>query len=126
MAGRILIVGLTLLLEGSLVSAQELRAGAAKTDITPPIGFSLWGYGARHDMASVGVHDPLLARALVLSAGAEQIALVSLDLGRAPTRQSTAAIRARVQEMAGIEHVFLVASHTHHGPVIELDNWPDR
>src|SRR5262249_11935436 len=26
---------------------------------------------------------------------------------------------------AGIEHVFLVASHTHHGPVLELDNWPD-
>jgi len=26
---------------------------------------------------------------------------------------------------AGIEHVFLVASHTHHGPVLELDDWPD-
>src|SRR5256885_9786287 len=27
---------------------------------------------------------------------------------------------------AGIEHIFLVASHTHHGPVIELDNWPSE
>src|SRR5262249_22713395 len=36
----------------------------------------------------------------------------------------TAAIRARVKEAAGIEQIFLVASHTHHGPVLELDKWP--
>src|SRR5205814_7674577 len=23
-----------------------------------------------------------------------------------------------------IDHLFLVASHTHHGPVLELDDWP--
>src|SRR5437660_271741 len=107
------------------VFAAGLEAGAAKVDITPPTGHPMWGYGARHDAPSVGVLDSLHARALVLSAGGQRIALVSLDLGRAPTRQSTAAIRARVKEAAGIEHIFLVASHTHHGPVLELDNWPD-
>jgi len=25
---------------------------------------------------------------------------------------------------AGVEYLFLVASHTHHGPVLELDDWP--
>lgn len=115
-----LAVGLT----GSALPAQELKAGAAKIDITPPIGYAMWGYGARHDAPSVGVLDPLYARALVLIAGAERIALVGLDLGRAPMRQSTAAIRARVKAEAGVEHLFLVGSHTHHGPVIELDNWP--
>src|SRR5207302_1871784 len=94
-------------------------------DITPPTGHPMWGYGARHDAPSVGVLDRLYARALVLATGGRRIALVSLDLGRAPTRQSTAAIRARVKEAAGVEYVFLVASHTHHGPVLELDNWPD-
>lgn len=103
-----------------------LRAGAAKQDITPPIGFPMWGYGARHDMPSVGVHDPLYARALVLEADGRRIALVGLDLGRAPTRHSMAAIRARVKAGAGIDHVFLVGSHTHHGPVIEIDTWPDK
>src|SRR5262245_18250326 len=102
-----------------------LAAGAAKIEITPPTGHPMWGYGARHDAPSVGVLDPLHARALVLSAGGRRIALVSLDLGRAPTRLSTAAIRARVKEAAGVEHLFLVASHTHHGPVLELDDWPD-
>jgi len=105
--------------------AAGLEAGAAKIEITPPTGHPMWGYGARHDAPSVGVLDPLHARALVLSTGGRRIALVSLDLGRAPTRQSTAAIRARVKEAAGVEHLFLVASHTHHGPVIELDDWPD-
>ncbi len=104
--------------------AEGLRAGAAKVDITPPLGFAMWGYGDRHDKPSVGVLDPLQARALVLEAGQERIAIVSLDLGRAPTRQSTATIRARVKEAVGIEHLYLVGSHTHHGPVIELDNWP--
>ena len=110
----------------ALAAAAELQAGAAKIDITPPTGFPMWGYAARHDAPSAGVLDPLWARALVLAAGKERIALVSLDLGRAPTRQSTAAIRERVKKAAGIEHVFLVASHTHHGPVLELDDWPDK
>src|SRR5947207_12581687 len=91
-------------------TADDLHAGAAKVDITPPTGYPMWGYGARHDLPSHGVLDPLHARALVLTAGKERIALVSLDLGRAPTRQSTAAIRARVKEGAGIEHIFLVGS----------------
>jgi len=105
--------------------AAELQAGAAKVEITPPIGYAMWGYSARHDAPSEGVLDPLHARALVLAVGDEKIAIVSLDLGRAPTRDSTAAIREKVKKAAGIEHIFLCASHTHHGPVVELDNWPD-
>lgn len=104
--------------------AADLRAGAAKVDITPPLGYAMWGYGARHDLPSEGVLDPLHARALVLEVGSERLALVSLDLGRAPTRQSMAAIRARVKD-AGVRHFFLVGSHTHNGPVLELDQWPD-
>jgi hypothetical protein len=104
--------------------AADLKAGAATVDITPPTGYAMWGYAARHDAPSVGVLDPLRARALVLAVGDERIALVSLDLGRAPTRSVTAAIRSRVKTEAVVTHVFLVASHTHHGPVLELDDWP--
>src|SRR5262245_1989365 len=104
-------------------AAEGLQAGVARVDITPPTGFAMWGYAARKDQPSLGVRDPLRARALVLAAGDKRIALVSLDLGRAPARASTAAIRTRVKT-AGIDHVFLVASHTHHGPVLEVDDWP--
>jgi neutral ceramidase len=108
---------------GPALRAEGLQAGAARVDITPPTGFAMWGYSARHDAPCQGALDPLEARAVVLAAGKGRIAIVSLDLGRAPTRQSTAAIRRQVRA-AGIEHLFLTASHTHHGPVIELDNWP--
>lgn len=121
---RLLLVFLALLALCPAAWSQDLQAGAAKVDITPPIGYAMWGYGARHDAPSEGVLDPLRARALVLAVGSERIALVSLDLGRAPTRKSTAAIRSKVKAAAGIEHLFLVGSHTHHGPVIEVDTWP--
>jgi hypothetical protein len=122
--GRLTVALIALILVVPGAAAQDLRAGAAKVDITPPTGYAMWGYGARHDAPSSGVLDPLYARALVLAVGEQRIALVGLDLGRAPMRQATAAIRARVKAEAGIEHIFLVGSHTHHGPVIELDNWP--
>jgi neutral ceramidase len=121
----VVLVCLTGLALPDLAPAAEgdFRAGAAVADITPPTGFPLWGYASRKDRPSDGVLDPLKARALVLAAGKERIALVSLDLGRAPNRASFAAIRARAKE-AGVGQIFLVASHTHHGPCVELDDWP--
>lgn len=112
------------ILASSPSAAAELRAGAGRLDITPPLGFPLWGYSVRHDQGSEGVHDPLEARILVLEVGRTRVALVGLDLGRAPTRQSMATIRAEAKKSAGVDHLFLVGSHTHNGPVIELDNWP--
>ena len=101
----------------------DLEAGAAACDITPPAGHPMWGYASRRDKPCEGVLDPLRARALVLKRGAGKVALVSLDLGRAPTRDSMARIRAALKPDA-VTELFLVASHTHHGPVIELDTWP--
>jgi hypothetical protein len=108
----------------SAIAAEGLRAGAAEVEITPPVGHALWGYASRRDAPSEGVLDSLFARALVLEAGGERLALVSLDLGRPPTRTSTAAIRAAIAKELGPTHLFLVATHTHHGPVLELDDWP--
>jgi hypothetical protein len=105
-------------------AAEPLKAGASRADITPPVGYPMWGYAARHDAASQGVLDPLQARALVLESSGTRLAVVSLDLGRAPTRASMTSLRDRLRKQ-GIEHVMLVASHTHHGPVLELDTWPD-
>jgi len=114
-----------LLLIGAAAShGDEFEAGDATADITPPVGLPMWGYGARHDKPSEGVMDPLRASALVLAVGDSKLALVGLDLGRAPTRKSMAAIRQRVRAEAAVAHVMIVGSHTHHGPVIELDDLP--
>ncbi len=105
------------------VARAGFEAGAAAADITPPPGYPMWGYASRKDKPAEGTRDPLFARALVLKSGEGKVALVSLDLGRAPTRASMARVRDGVKAN-GFAELFLVASHTHHGPVIELDTWP--
>ncbi len=104
--------------------AGDLKAGAATVDITPPVGMPMWGYASRHDAPSTGIRDPLMARAILLDDGSEKLLIVSLDLGRPPARASSARIRERLR-VRNINHMLLVASHTHHGPVMEIDDLPD-
>ena len=76
MSSRLLLL-LAFLLAGP-AAAEELRAGAARIDITPPTGFAMWGYASRKDQPSQGVRDPLFARAVVLEVGKDRIAIVAL------------------------------------------------
>ena len=93
-----------------------MRIGAATIDITPPVGTALDGYGGREDV-SLGVHDPLYARALYLDDGATELALVVCDLIGIG---SFLAQRARelIAERPGIpgSNVMISATHTHAGP----------
>lgn len=102
----------------------DFRVGAAQEDITPPAGVPMWGYGARHDMLSEGALDPLMAKAVVIAAGDDKVALVGIDLGRGPTEEMMKVIRQEIADKAGIRHVLITGSHTHHGPVIELTDEP--
>src|SRR5947209_7719548 len=112
------------------VRAEEpvsvFKAGAARRDITPKESVPMWGYGARHDALSTGTLDPLYAAALVIQAGTNKIAIVGLDLGRAPAGKSLQAIRQRIRTEAEIEYSFIAGSHTHHGPVLELTDEPGK
>jgi hypothetical protein len=96
------------------------KVGVAKRDITPREPVPMWGYGARHAALSTGILDPLYAAALVIQAGTNKLAIVGLDLGRAPAERSLQIIRNRIKTEAGIEYSFIAGSHTHHGPVLEL------
>ncbi len=102
----------------------KIRAGAADKDITPPIGIPMWGYGARHHAPSEGTLDPLMAKAVVIAAGDDKLAIVGTDLGRGPTEAMMTIIRREIAERAGIRHVLISGSHSHHGPVIELLDEP--
>ena len=70
--------------DSAVFAADPMRAGAATTDITPPVGYPMWGYAARHDAACTGVLDPLKARAVVMAVESTKLAIVSLDLGLRP------------------------------------------
>lgn len=59
-------------------AAAELRAGASKVDITPQPGVSLDGPISKNGPVE-SVHDPLHARALVLSDGMTEMAIVVCD-----------------------------------------------
>lgn len=105
---------------GPVEGMSRFRAGYAECDITPPAGLPMWGYGARHALTATGVLDPLFARVVVVHAGSGKLAIMGVDLGRAPTAPMMEQIRTAVREQAGIEHVLISGTHTHHGPVIEL------
>src|SRR5678810_965026 len=66
------------------VSAAEpkpIQVGFGETDITPDVkGKPVWLAGYGMGRRATGVHDPLMARCLVLSDGTDKIALVSVDL----------------------------------------------
>src|SRR5207302_81993 len=82
-------------------AAGVFKAGAARRDVTPKEALPMWGYGARHDARSTGTLDPLYAAALVIQAGTNKLAIVGLDLGRAPAEKSLQAIRQRIKAEAG-------------------------
>lgn len=95
---------------------NRLRAAAAQIDITPPPGTCMTGFAARVSPAT-GTHDPLMARALMLSDGAISLVLISCDLiGFTPS--CALAIRARIAARLGIAPlaVMLCCTHTHSAP----------
>lgn len=95
--------------------AQDFEAGFATAHITPPTGWRR--AGGYTEVVSTGVHDPLLAKAMVLSQGKTAVALVGNDLCSVP-RELTEQARRRASEKTGIppSHIIITATHTHGGP----------
>jgi neutral ceramidase len=93
-----------------------LRVGTAKIDITPPPGIELSGYVLR-EQPSLGIHDPLYARAIVMENDGRMIAIVSCDL-LALGDDSVRAIRAIASKQTAMppSHIMLSCTHTHSGP----------
>lgn len=95
---------------------RALRAGAAKADITLPLGANNGGVILRGGPAT-RVHDPLHARCLVLDDGQTKIALVICDnLGI--DREVFDHARRLIHKETGIpgDNVLMAATHTHSGP----------
>ena len=106
-------------------SARQLKAGAAKHVVTPPLSVPyLTSSGAGTSAPFTSVHDDLHARALVLDDGAQAVAVLAVDsigydnaiLGAG--RNFTAELRQRIAAATGLkpEAVMLAATHTHSAP----------
>jgi hypothetical protein len=96
--------------------AAPMEAGVAVADVTPPLQYRMCGYF--HERLSTGVHDPLLAKAIVLRQGDRQAALVICDLIGLP-REMTLHVRRAAERETGIpaDNILLAATHTHTGPL---------
>lgn len=96
---------------------MSLMAGAAAVDFSPPAGTPLFGYPHVERLAT-GLHDPLLASALVLRRGTVTQVQVALDLLMLEPPFARE-LRHRVAAAVGTdEHlVFITCTHTHSGPV---------
>ena len=120
-----------------------LRAGAATSDITPPIGTPMFAYTARSNLASPptsfqefagfiggdrdpdqnlyaksfepsnGIHTRVRASAIVIEQGGEKFALAQADLGGLPFALTQEVLK-RVED-TGVtgERLLLSATHTH-------------
>jgi len=91
---------------------QNLLAGLARIEITPSTNGPMFGYANRKCGPSTAVHDPLYAKALVIEAGGQRVAIVTMDLGSI----STEVLFKRVAGELKIPVLLLSLSHTHSGP----------
>lgn len=118
-AGLTLGFGLVALLTVRSAHAADakpvFRAGAATSNISPPLGTSI--NGNMHDHPVAHIHDELHARALVLDDGKTQLALVVCDNCMIPREVITEA-KKLIQDRSKLapDHVLISATHAHSCP----------
>jgi neutral ceramidase len=95
--------------------AGDLRCGVGVIDITPPVGYRM--AGSYHEQLSEGVHDPLMAKVLVLEQDDCRIVIATVDLCSIG-REASDPLRAAIANAASVpvDHTMIWASHTHGGP----------
>jgi hypothetical protein len=111
-------MGAAILFLAELGSAEaQLRAGVAKTVITPDVHKNkvyLAGFG--HNRMASGVHDDLYVRCLALEAGGQTIVLCSADvigLFYDDVRKVREQVKAQAPE---VSHLIVASTHVHEGP----------
>jgi hypothetical protein len=113
---------LTAVLAANALAATlpDLRAGAARIDITPREGSALpmSGYAGRKE-GFREIHDRLYARAIVAAAGEVEVAIVVADL-IGFSHRLWERFTGRIAAESGIraDHILLAGTHTHGGPAL--------
>lgn len=105
---------------------MTLRAGVARTDITPPVGIAHGGWGAQDHERAAGIDLPLWATALALEDDGAAAVVVDVDLVYI-WEEDAAQVRERVAELTGlrVSAIRLSYTHTHSGPYTPRESWID-
>ena len=99
-----------------------LKAGAGRSDITPPVGIAHAGWGAQTHQVSEGNDMPLYVTALALSNADLQVAIVDIDIAILTIAQD-AEMRDLITQRTGIpgDNIRISYSHTHSAPATFSD-----
>jgi neutral ceramidase len=91
---------------------NQFKAGAAKVDITPPLGTFINGDFVAHYAQLI--HDELYAKALVMQQGDKLIAIVVVDICVMP-KDFLDEIKSEINRRIGIkpEDILISSTHTH-------------
>lgn len=107
------------------MSKARFMAGAAREDITPPVGTLLYGYTP--DTVSTSVHDPLQTTAVAFRQGDRTAILITVtvgDFGNALCDEIRSKIGAAVDLPSG--RIIVTATHTHSAPNVSgIVGWGD-
>ena len=96
-----------------------MRAGFGRSDLTPPMGVELAGYGYYLGRCARSVRDPLYARALLLEDSGIRAMVVCCDLlGLSDAVCRDVLAHARQYGVTD-DHAIIVSVHTHTGPTIK-------
>jgi hypothetical protein len=108
-----------LFLTGFLFSLQgfALRAGAAKTSITPDVHVGkVYMAGFGFNRVAAGVHDNLYARCLAIDASGKTLVVCAADL-IGLFHQDVLKVRAKVKaQLPDVTQVIVASTHDHEGP----------
>jgi len=102
--------------KGNDSTSVRTHSGAAKSVITPPLGYPMGNWGLRQGVAK-GIHRDIHARAVVFGRDGISLAIVSLEIAGL-TNETVQAIKARIFQVAGIpiDNVLLNFTHNHTSP----------
>ena len=104
---------------------EAFTIGFGTSDITPPVGVELAGFGWYIGRKSTGVIEPLYAKAMLWQSGGDRGALISCDI-IGVSRQTVKEVRETVSAECGIpfDNIIICATHTHSGPATyKLIGW---
>ena len=117
---RTVVLLSAVLIGGGLSDARAgIVAGVAVTDITPPLGGQIVGYGS--PQPTNGINHPITARVLFLESGETSVAIVTWDL-------CVAGSPWLHEQMAGlgIDRLLLFNTHSHAGPNLDQPDFPSK
>jgi hypothetical protein len=111
------------------MQTSSVYLGVATSIVTPPVGSDLAGFIAR-EAPMTGVHDDLMAKAMVWAEGPGRenaAALLTLDIIDL-SAEAVATIRSLIVEQTGIpgDRVGITCTHTHGGPATIDSDWLGR